>query len=188
MESQGSQFIRLLEMSTTNVRSIFSNLNINNSPSYRSWYGTKDRCYNENYVEYEYYGGRGITVCGRWMEPEGVGFINFLEDMGERPEGMTLDRKDPNGNYEPENCKWSSLSEQSFNKRKGINNTTGKVGVYKTKQCGHYTAMIGFQRELIYLGYFIEFLDAVYAREVAELEYFGYLKHGSYFSKEEYND
>ncbi len=171
-------------MSITLTRAIFNSLDISNSPSYRSWYGAKDRCYNTKYIDYDYYGGRGIKVCDRWLEQDGQGFVNFLQDMGERPINLTLDRIDPNGNYEPSNCKWSNLSEQSFNKRVGTNNTTGKVGVYKTKQYGHYTAMIGFKRELIYLGYFVEFLDAVKAREDAEIKYFGKLKQESYFREE----
>jgi uncharacterized protein YidB (DUF937 family) len=61
------------------------------------------------------YGGRGITVCDRWQL-----FENFLEDMGERPEGHTLDRIENNGNYEPGNCKWSTSKEQSANTRKTI--------------------------------------------------------------------
>ena len=74
----------------------------------------KRRCTNKNYIQFKDYGGRGITICKRWLK-----FANFLEDMGERPTGKTLDRINTNKNYSPTNCKWSTPSEQSRNKRKG---------------------------------------------------------------------
>lgn len=74
------------------------------------------RCYTETNDRYADYGGRGITVCDRWRED----FYNFLEDMGERPEGMTLDRIEVNGNYEKDNCRWASVYTQNLNKRNTI--------------------------------------------------------------------
>lgn len=85
--------------------------------AYRSWVAMKARCYNVGDTNYKNYGGRGITVCDRWLEPDGKGFLNFLEDVGERPDGMSLDRVDVNGNYCKENCKWSTRQEQANNKR-----------------------------------------------------------------------
>ena len=80
--------------------------------THRSWQSMLARCRNPKNTNYSRYGGRGITVCERWSL-----FENFLNDMGERPENKTLDRMDVNGNYEPENCRWATLSEQQRNKQ-----------------------------------------------------------------------
>lgn len=78
---------------------------------YNSWYSMKQRCTNQKKDNYPEYGGRGIKICSRWIDS----FDNFVEDMGLRPEGTTLDRIDSSGNYEPSNCKWSTYSEQTLN-------------------------------------------------------------------------
>jgi hypothetical protein len=71
----------------------------------------RSRCRDAGNASYGRYGGRGITVCDRWQE-----FENFLADMGERPEGKTLDRIDGDGHYEPANCRWATKREQETNK------------------------------------------------------------------------
>lgn len=84
------------------------------SPTHQSWTSMIQRCYNSKHVGYKNYGGRGITVCERWRH----NFPNFLADMGERPPGKSLDRyPDPNGNYEPGNCRWATQKEQMNNRR-----------------------------------------------------------------------
>jgi hypothetical protein len=81
-------------------------------PTYDTWRGMMDRCTNPNHAKYEYYGGRGVTVCERWRD-----FNNFYADMGQRPDGRTLDRIDGDRNYEPGNCRWATKAEQLANRR-----------------------------------------------------------------------
>lgn len=84
-------------------------------PTYISWSHMMARCFNHKLDKYKYYGGRGITVCDRWKD-----FRLFVLDMGERPKGTSLDRKDPNGNYEPSNCRWITHLEQCSNRRSNV--------------------------------------------------------------------
>lgn len=85
-------------------------------PSYAIWTMMKQRCYNPNNKDYKHYGLRGIKVCDRWKNS----YLLFYEDMGEKPEGLSLDRINNNGDYEASNCKWSTQSEQINNSRKVI--------------------------------------------------------------------
>lgn len=84
------------------------------TPEHISWRGMKSRCYDPKNIRYKEYGGRGIKVCARWFNS----FKNFLADMGSRPEETSLDRyPNTNGNYEPNNCRWATRSQQVNNRR-----------------------------------------------------------------------
>ena len=89
--------------------------NRRSSKIYSTWSNMISRCGNPSKPDYPYYGGRGIKVCDRWLD-----FKNFYADMGERPANLTLDRIDPNGNYEMSNCRWVSRQIQSENQSRVV--------------------------------------------------------------------
>jgi hypothetical protein len=80
--------------------------------THRSWKEMRNRCHNDQATQWKWYGGRGIKICPEWDR-----FETFLADMGERPAGKTLDRKDSSGDYCKENCKWSTAKEQAATNR-----------------------------------------------------------------------
>jgi len=103
--------------------------NVSKHYLYNTWSNMINRCYNKKSTSYKNYGGRGVFVCSEWRES----FSTFLRDMGDRPEGLTLERKDNFNGYKPDNCKWATTKEQANNRRKP---KTGKkyeaFGVFRT--------------------------------------------------------
>ena len=101
--------------------------------TYTVWENMKTRCLNPKHIHFKYYGGRGITVCERWLS-----FENFYLDMGERPTGTTLDRVNGDLGYYAENCRWVEAVYQTRNKKMQSNNTTGTTGVFYDKSKSSY--------------------------------------------------
>lgn len=137
------------------------------SAEYRTWESMKQRVLNSRSKYYPYYGGRGITICDKWLSFEG-----FYEDMGPRPEGCSIDRVDSNGNYELSNCRWATWDRQCINKRKQARNKTGKVGV-DFSPGGKYVASIRVDKKKKYLGTFDSLEEASVVRREAEIKYYG---------------
>lgn len=100
-----------------------------------------DRCFKPNDKNFKHYGGRGITVCSRWVG-DLTGFRNFRADMGDDCEGLCLDRIDVNGNYEPTNCRWATTTVSAINIRARVDNKSGFRGVYIERRSGKYHAGI----------------------------------------------
>lgn len=132
---------------------------------YPTWKQMMARCYNKTNKAYAGYGARGIQVCDRWHI-----FANFLEDMGERPEGMTLDRINNSGNYCPDNCRWADKSTQAFN----IRNTPDR-GVRLTKNKKQWEARCTYKGKYIYIGRFSTKEKAKNAWEEKVLDMYGYI-------------
>jgi hypothetical protein len=126
-----------------------------NTPTYISWSEMLRRCNDRKRNRWHAYGGRGIRVCKRWLS-----FTAFLADMGERPEGMTLDRKDSDGNYTPKNCRWATVSQQNRNKRKRHGMTSRFVGVSWFPSSRKWRATIMVEGRYVYLGLFSDEVEA----------------------------
>lgn len=133
-------------------------------PLYKTWQSLKLRCYNPTDPHYKWYGAKGVDVCERWTGK--YGFYNFLEDMGERPRGYSLDRIDSNGNYEPSNCRWASAHTQNTN-RTGYN--TEYPGITK-RENGNYRARLLSRGKSVFDKTFKDIKEAKNAIETAREE------------------
>ena len=130
---------------------------------YSTWAKMIHRCSNPNSNDYKYYGGRGITVCEEWLDVRN--FITWCDLTHPNITGVSLDRIDVDGNYEPSNCRWADASTQSLNQRISKNNTTGFVGVDFRLGENKYIARITVLGDRVYLGYFDSIEEAVQARD-----------------------
>lgn len=131
------------------------------TPTYMSWIAARSRCRYKNNIGYQYYGGRGIDICDRWYGS----FENFLEDMGERPEGASLDRIDGSKGYYLENCRWSTLIEQSSNREHTFPCTSKYRGVSYKKTNGKWLSTLsGYcDSKAIYVGTYATDIEAALA-------------------------
>ena len=142
-----------------------------NTDTYNIYYAMLHRCYKEGNDKYRIYGGAGVEVCDRWLES----FENFLEDMGERPKGMSINRVHGSKIYSKETCEWATTGEQSFDLRVAKVSSSGCTGVHITRH-GTFGARIGHEGKIILLGTYKTFEEARSARLLAEVEYYGYNK------------
>lgn len=136
-------------------------------PTYLAWVNMRQRCLNKNKQDYNYYGGRGITICDRWIES----YANFLEDMGERPNSKySLDRIDNDGNYEPSNCRWADKLTQMVNRNPKKYSNTGERNICKRprkyiRACKPYQVSFARNRKFIFVGHYTTLEEAIIARD-----------------------
>lgn len=140
---------------------------------YRIWLSMRSRCNAQTNGSYKNYGLRGIRVCDEWNSFEAFAkwaYANGYSDEATRKE-CTLDRIDPDGNYQPDNCRWTNSNVQALNKRR-VNNKSGARGVWVTRT-GKYHAVISVDNKRLSLGTYEKIEDAIEARHKAEMKYFG---------------
>lgn len=144
--------------------------NLRDTRLYSIWSSMKNRCNSKNNTKYSYYGGSGITVCKEWSKS----FTDFYEWAINNgySDDLTLDRINPNGNYEPSNCRWANKTIQALNTKLDKRSTTGYTGVYLEKRTNKYIARITVNKKYIHLGTFSSKEEAIDARRKAEIEYF----------------
>ena len=136
---------------------------LTNSRFYSTWVDMVKRCSDIKNKDYKDYGGRGITVCEEWLDIRN--FIAWCDLTYPNIEGVSLDRIDNDGNYEPSNCRWVTKSEQVINQRMKITNTSGYKGVIWNKKNSNWAAVIGIATKKVYIGSFKIKEDAVLARD-----------------------
>lgn len=145
---------------------------ISESPEYKSYYMMLDRCHNSNNPNFAYYGGRGVTVDPSWVGADGVGFKQFLADMGPRPEGTSIERIYVDKGYSPSNCKWGTDAEQGHTRRKQTGTSSKYKGVCHVKS-GNFRSYISKHHKRIELGTFQSEVHAAELYDCASLIWYG---------------
>ena len=130
---------------------------------YSTWSGLVARCTNPNNHKFYMYGARGITVCEEWLDV--TNFVAWCNLTHPNIKGVTLDRIDVEGNYEPNNCRWADASTQALNQRMKGNNTSGFVGVGFFKSINKWGANITVNHKLQHIGVYADLIEAVLARD-----------------------
>lgn len=142
---------------------------LSNHPLYATHKMMINRCTNPKANDYHHYGARGIDVCQEWLLPNGEGFNNFILDMGERPSPKhSVDRIDNSKGYSKSNCRWASKSLQQINKKR-----VKQPGITKSKNGLRWLAKVFNNGKHVNLGTFDTYIEALAARKVAELKYYG---------------
>ena len=129
------------------------------------------RCYNKNNPKYYRYGGKGVKVCERWFD-----FWSFVEDMGERPAGMSIDRNDNDGDYTPNNCKWSDDLSQRLNQGMRSDNTSGYLCVSSDpyrREPAQYKVSMRINGTMLQFGWYTDPINAAYIADQIRLELIG---------------
>ena len=143
------------------------------TPEYRIWQGMKSRCCSPRNKRYERYGGRGITVCQRWMDS----FANFFADMGPRPSPKhSIDRIDNDGNYEPDNCRWATCSQQRQNADRPLDweSSSQYRGVSQhSVYCNRWFSQIGYGGTSHRIGYHKTEIEAAENYDRAAVKHYG---------------
>lgn len=142
------------------------------TPTEKSWRKMLARCNGNGYEEYY----SDVEVCERWNPRAGGSFENFVEDMGERPEGMTLNRVNGAKVYSKDTCEWATYSEQNYDVRRKKTNKSGRSGVRWREDRQAWEARITKDGKITILYYGSSFEEACKAREKAELELYGFTK------------
>ena len=141
---------------------------LHGTPTYITWNAMLQRCNNINNDNYYKYGGVGVTVCSRWNPLNGGSFENFVEDMGIRPDGTSINRNNGATEYSKDNCSWVSATIQSYDQKVRKDNTTMVAGVRFRKDREAWEARISKENKTYLLYYGNNLFDAIAARISAE--------------------